>query len=92
VVTYDSPALQQKFIDAASITYPFISDIDATTVKALGILNKDYAPGDSAYGIPYPGVFVVNPEKKIVGKLFLEGYRTRVGADGVLAYALDVLR
>jgi peroxiredoxin len=92
VVTYDSPALQQKFIDAGSITYPFISDIDATTVKALGILNTDYKPGDSAYGIPYPGAFVVNPEKKIVGKVFLEGFRTRVDAQGVLAYALQVLR
>ena len=91
-VTYDSPALQQKFIDAGAITYPFISDIDATTVKALGILNTDYAPGDSAYGIPYPGVFVVNPEKKIVGKVFLKDFRTRVDAQGVLAYALQVLR
>jgi peroxiredoxin len=92
VVTYDSPALQQKFVDAGSITYPFISDIDATTVKSLGILNTDYKPGDSAYGIPYPGTFVVNRDKKIVGKIFLEGFRTRVDAEDVLAYALRVLR
>jgi peroxiredoxin len=92
VVTYDSPELQQKFIDAGSITYPFISDIDATTMKALGILNTDYSPGESAYGIPYPGVFVLNPEKEIVGKIFVEDFRTRVDAEGVLTYALDALQ
>jgi peroxiredoxin len=91
VITYDSPELQQRFIDAGSISYPFISDIDATTMKALGILNEDYSPGDPAYGIPYPGVFVVNPDKEIVGKIFVESYRIRVDAESTLAYALDVL-
>ena len=92
VVTYDAPELQQVFIDAGSITYPFISDIDATTMIALGILNEDYGPGDSNYGIPHPGVFVVNPEQEIVGKIFVESFRTRVDGEGVLEYALDLLK
>ena len=92
VITYDSPQLQQKFIDAGSITYPFISDIDATTMKALGILNTDYSPGDSAYGIPYPGSFVLDRDKKIVGKIFVQDFRKRVDAKDVLAYAEEALR
>ena len=36
-ITYDSPELQQVFIDAASITYPLLSDIDAETIRTLGI-------------------------------------------------------
>ncbi len=91
MITYDSPESQQPFIDAASITYPFISDIDATTVKALGILNEEYEPGHGAYGIPYPGIFVLNRDKTIVGKIFVESYRIRVDAEGVLDYALEVL-
>ncbi len=91
MVTYDSPELQQRFIDAGSITYPFISDVDTATMTALGILNEDYEPGEPAYGIPYPGVFVLNPEQQIVGKIFVESYRTRVDAEGMLAYALDAL-
>jgi peroxiredoxin len=91
-MTYDSPALQRKFVERFSIAYPLLSDIDATSVRNLGILNSDYKPGDSAYGIPYPGVFVVNRERKIVGKVFVEGYTTRVDADGVLAYAQQALR
>lgn len=90
-ITYDAPELQQVFIDAASITYPLLSDIDATTIKSLGILNEQYEPGDTAYGIPHPGVLVVDPEMKIAGKIFVEDYRVRVNGEGTLAFALKVL-
>ena len=90
-LTYDSPELQQAFIEAEGIEYPFLSDIDATSVIALDILNQQYGPGHDAYGIPYPGVFVVDADMKIVGKIFIEGYRTRVEAAGVLAYAKEKL-
>lgn len=91
VVTYDAPEVQQAFIEAGDITYPFISDIDAATMVALGILNEQYEPGESAYGIPHPGVFVVNLDNKIVGKIFIESFRERVDGEGTLRYALDVL-
>jgi peroxiredoxin len=91
-LTYDSPELQRKFIERFSIGYPLLSDVDATSVRNLGILNTDYKPGDSAYGIPYPGVFVLDRDGRIVGKIFIEGYSTRVDADGVLAYAQQTLR
>lgn len=90
-MTYDSPELQQRFIDAASFTVPLVSDINAATMTALGILNAEYEPGDPAYGIPYPGVFVLNPQQQIVGKIFVESYRIRVDAQGVLAHALNAL-
>ncbi len=90
-LTYDAPELQQAFIAEHGISYPLLSDIDATSIKALDILNTDYEPGQDAYGIPWPGIFVVNPDREIVGKIFVEGYRTRVEAQGVLAYARRVL-
>ncbi len=90
-MTYDAPELQQAFIVAQGITYPFLSDIDAGSVQTLDILNTEYQPGDNAYGIPYPGVFVVNADMEIVGKIFIEAYSTRVNAAGVLAYAKSVL-
>ena len=91
-LTYDSPQLQKAFIDTHGITYPFLSDIDAKSVKALGILNTQYQPGDGSYGIPYPGVFVLDSEYKIVGKIFVEAYSSRVNAQGVLDYAKGVLK
>ncbi len=91
MVTYDAPELQQAFIDAGNITYPFISDIDTATMVALGILNPGPEPGEPAYGIPHPGVFVVNPDNEIVGKVFIESFRERVDGPGTLRYALGVL-
>ncbi len=90
-ITYDAPELQQVFIDAAAITYPLLSDIDAETILTLGVLNEQYEPGDLAYGIPHPGVFVVDPELKIAGKIFVEDYQVRVDGEGTLAFALTVL-
>jgi peroxiredoxin len=90
-ITYDTPELQQAFIEAGSVDYPFLSDIDAQSFQALGILNDEYAPGDDNYGIPFPGVFVVNPELEIVGRVFETRYQVRVHAETTLAYALEVL-
>lgn len=90
-ITYDKPELQRQFVDSFAIEYPLLSDLDAQSMKALGVLHADYEPGDSAYGIPYPGIFYVNAQQKIVAKDFLEGYQTRIDAAAVLAKAQQVL-
>ena len=58
---------------------------------ALGVLNEQYEPGEPAYGIPHPGVFVVDTDNQIVGKIFIESFRERVDGPGTLRYALEVL-
>ena len=90
-ITYDAPELQQAFIDAVPVTYPLLSDIDAATMQALGILNEEYAPGDDNYGLPYPGIYILDPEQRIVGKIFVERYQIRVDAPTTLAYAIELL-
>jgi peroxiredoxin len=90
-ITYDAPEKQQPFIDRFDIQYPILSDIEATTVKNLGILNTQYSEGDRAYGIPYPGIYVLDTNKKIVGKIFIEGYKQRMTTSSVLQYAKKVL-
>jgi len=90
-ITYDDPALQQAFIDKFAITIPVLSDVDALSFKTLGILNEDYMRGDFQYGIPHPGMIVIDPTGKVVGKLFLEAYSSRVDAAAALAFARTVL-
>jgi len=92
VLTYDSPALQQKFIDKFHITFPLLSDVEATSISNLGVLDTDYSPGDSAYGIPHPGVFIVDRDGIIAGKVFITGFEKRVSAEGVLAAASATLK
>ncbi|MFT5711366.1 MAG: peroxiredoxin [Halioglobus sp.] len=91
-MTYDTPAQQQPFLEKNGIEFPFLSDIDAHSVKALHILNITYQPGDDSYGIPYPGIFIVSPDKKIVGKIFVDGYQKRLDAAAVLTIAKELLQ
>lgn len=90
-ITYDDPALQQQFVDKWGIEYPVLHDVQTLTFKTLGILNDQYQPGDTAYGIPHPGMIVVDTDGVVVGKLFLESYSQRVDAASSLAYAREKL-
>ncbi len=90
-ITYDTPSKQQAFASEHGITIPILSDVDTLSFKTLGILNDGYQPGENAYGIPYPGMIIIDPDGVVVGKLFLEGYSTRVSAEAALAYANKVL-
>lgn len=90
-MTYDAPAAVQAFADRHGLDYPLLADVEATTVQALGILNTEYQPGDSAYGIPYPGVFVADRSGVIRAKIFVEPYSIRVDGAGVLRAARAAL-
>ena len=90
-ITYDSPELQQAFIDKHGITIPILSDINALSFKTLGILNEQYQPGEMQYGIPHPGMIVIAPDGTVVGKLFLEAYSSRVDSSAALLFAQEAL-
>jgi peroxiredoxin len=90
-LTYDSADDQQPFKDKFSIGYPILSDNNAATVKALGILNEKYSLGEAAYGIGHPGAFVVDTNGMIVGKIFIEAYSTRVDANSLFDFADNLL-
>ena len=90
-ITYDAPALQQVFIDKFDITIPILSDVNALSFKTLGILNEQYQPGDAQYGIPHPGMIIINSRGIVVGKLFLEAYSSRVDSAAALAFARTAL-
>ena len=90
-ITYDDPILQQQFIDKFEITIPVLSDIDGLSFKTLGILNEQYEQGQMQFGIPHPGMIVLDPEGVVVGKLFLEDYSSRVDSAAALAFAKQAL-
>ncbi len=90
-MTYDDPSLQNAFVSKWGIEYPLLHDVETLTFKTLGILNAEQQPGERGYGIPYPGMIVINTDGVVVGKLFLEGYSVRVDAPSSLAFAQQVL-
>lgn len=90
-ITYDAPEVQQPFIDQHAITIPVLSDHSQGSFRALGVINENYKPGDAEYGIPHPGLIVVDREGVIVGKLFVASHELRVDSSEALRYARDAL-
>jgi peroxiredoxin len=77
-ISYDSSEILKSFAKEYSINYPLLSDQKAQTMMDFNIMNSDYALGDDNYGIPYPGVVVIDNEGKVIHKHFFKGYKKRV--------------
>ena len=86
-MTYDKNAEALKFSNKENIKFPLLADIEGEHAIRFGILNKDYKPGHRAYGVPYPGMFLVNKKGIIVEKFSEEGYKNRPPWDKVLESA-----
>ena len=77
-ISYDNTNILKTFTDQKNISYPLLSDQNAQTMMAYGIVNREYAPGSDHYGIPYPGVVVIDDKGKVMHKHFFKGYKKRV--------------
>lgn len=76
-MTYDSfDHLQAAEVDYET-SFPLLRDEDTKHFSAMGILNTEYEPGSRAYGIPYPGIFLLRPDGTIHAKFAEEDYRVR---------------
>ena len=52
---------------------------------AYDILNETVKPGTPAYGIPYPGIYVVDARGMVVSKYFEDDFKERVSTADILA-------
>ena len=70
------------------IEFTLLQDVEMRHVNAFGVLNTtDYEPGDRAWGVPYPGIFLIDADGVIRFKLAEEGYRIRPDFADVLEAA-----
>ncbi len=83
-MTYDDREALATFHAAQGLRYPLLQDVDVKHVNAYGVLNRDYHPGDSGYGIPYPGVLYIGPDGVIRAKFAVPGYRQRPSFQAML--------
>lgn len=74
-ITYDSQAILKSFADRKGITYPMLSDPQSQIIRAFGILNPE-GMGFAA-GIPYPGMYYINPDGLIRRRFFEAQYSDR---------------
>ena len=86
-ITYDSIEMLKTVQEDQGVEFTLLHDEDVTHVNAFGIRNLDYEPGQRPYGIPYPGIFLIDAEGVIKYKFAEESYRDRPDFAGVLEAA-----
>lgn len=77
-ISYDSPDILRMFAQQNKLEFSLLSDQNVESFKSLNVVNARYSPGDKHYGIPYPGVIVIDSDGKVIHKYFFEGYKKRV--------------
>lgn len=96
-ISYDPEDALKDFGDRFGIEYDLLSDFDSAVIEKFGILNTLIDPGDRAmhpstrrtfYGVPFPGVYVVDESGVVTEKFFERHYATRASAGSILNSAL----
>ncbi len=76
-VSYDSPALLKNFAERQKIGFPLLSDSDSKTIREFGLLNEEVPKDSFAYGVPYPGIFILDSAGMVTAKYFEADYKER---------------
>ncbi len=84
-ISYDAREVLHAFGEAYHIGYPLLSDVGSRVIRAFDIFNTNI-PADHAmmYGIPWPGNYLVAPNRIVQDKWFLRDYQLRPSATAVL--------
>ena len=89
-ISSDAPDVLAAFAAKYDITYPLLSDEGSALIRQLGLLNEE-AP-EAVFGIPHPGIFVLDTNGTIVEKHFYDSYRERDTGSGLLQHVLGFER
>ena len=84
-ISYDPIGVLKNFAGRQHIAYPLLSDTDSKIIRAFDIFNETTKPGTLTYGIPYPGVYIVDVQGKVVSKYFEDDYKDRISTADILA-------
>lgn len=74
-ISYDSPAVLKNFAERQKIGFPLLSDQGSRVIREFGLLNAE-APKDSiAFGVPYPGIYILDARGVVTAKHFETDYK-----------------
>jgi AhpC/TSA family/Disulphide bond corrector protein DsbC len=83
-ISYDSVGVLKQFANRVHITFPLLSDHDSAVIREYGILNATVPKDSFAFGIPYPGTYVLNARGVVEAKYFEDDYKVRDTAASIL--------
>ena len=86
VLSYDEVDALADYKKAHGATFTMLSDPNSEVIRSFGILNTLISEDDHPwYGIPFPGVYVVDETGAIVQKFFENNFHVRPGPEQLLA-------
>ncbi len=89
-ITYDPVEFLKEVEEDQAVDFPLLHDENVKHVNALGVRNLQYEPGDRTYGIPYPGMLLIDGSGVIRHKFAEERYQDRPALELVLEAATSL--
>jgi peroxiredoxin len=84
-ISYDSPQILKTFIERRQIGYTLLSDPKSQIIDRYGLRDPQYPPGNLAYGVPRPIIFILDKTGTIKAKLYEETFTKRPPASLVIS-------
>ena len=76
-LSYDSPEILQAATAKRHLTYTLLSDPKSEIIDRYNLRDPQYPPGNRAYGVPRPIIFVLDTQGVIKAKFFEENFKYR---------------
>ena len=76
-ISYDSPKILAEFIEKRGIKYTLLSDPKSEVIDRNRLRDPQYPPGNLAYGVPRPIIFILDRNGIIKAKLYEDTYKKR---------------
>jgi peroxiredoxin len=89
-LSYDTPEILGKFTAKRQIAFTFLSDPKSEVIDLYKLRDPQYPPGNRAYGVPRPIIFVLDRDGVIKAKLHEESFKVRPPVTAVIS-TLDAL-
>lgn len=83
-ISYDSTETLARFARERAITFPLVSDPGSAIIRRFGLLNTTVERSSRAFGIPFPGTFIVDREGRVKARFFEEAYQERNTVSSIL--------
>ncbi len=83
-ISYDTVGTLKHFAGRRGIQFPLLSDADSKVIRAFGIFNDKIPQGNLAYGVPHPGIYVIDGAGVVTARYFEDDFRERFTIGGIL--------
>ena len=87
-ISYDKPDVLKTFIDRRMLSYTLLSDPKSEVIDRYKLRDPQYPPGNFAYGVPRPIIFILDRNGVIKAKLYEDTY-TKRPPTGLVIETLD---